>query len=145
MNGRISRRQALSGFMGLAVGGALPLRSLLADDTAAPCVNLCGDWNCGYWKSYCNTHHGKLRAHFERCDACHYRVTFSGTFFKLVPFRYSQTLTITGYGEDRVYLSATRNIPLFGGSFTMCGSATNCNFSANYCSKKDRGVFVLSR
>lgn len=145
MNGFLSRRRALSGLLGLAAGGVLPLHRLLADDGAAPGVNLCGEWNCGYWKSFCNSHHGKLRACFERCDACHYRVTFSGTFLKLVPFRYTQTLTITGYSDDRVHLTASRSIPLFGGSFTMCGSATSCNFSANYCSKKDRGVFVLSR
>jgi hypothetical protein len=141
----VCRRLFLAALMGsLATFGDSAVTGP-AEARANDCVDLSGCWNCGYWKSFCNTHHGKLRARFVKCDACHYRVTFSGTFFAVIPFRYTVTMNVTGHGDGVVYLSASRNIPLFGGSFTMCGSASNCRFTANYTSKKDRGVFVLSR
>jgi hypothetical protein len=140
----LSRRKILAALLGLVLVLG-PASVGTADAPGCNCVDLSGVWNCGYWKSFCSTHHGKLRARFVKCDACHYQVTFSGTFFMIIPFRYTVTMNVTGYGNGVVYLSASRNLPMFGGSFTMCGSASQCRFQANYTSKKDRGVFVLSR
>jgi hypothetical protein len=55
------------------------------------------------------------------------------------------TLQVTGCGDNVTYFSATKQIPFFGGSFTTCGSATCNRFVANYFSKKDRGIFEMSR
>lgn len=117
----------------------------VADAPVKNCPDITGCWDCGYWKSFCNTHHGKLRATIVRCDSCHYKCTFTGTFFGIIPFRYTATLTVTGYGDGVVYFRSSRNMPMFGGQFSMCGQATACKFTANYRSPKDRGVFTMTR
>jgi hypothetical protein len=141
----VSRRLFWTSILSCAAAVVAP-QSLGADDAApSSCVDITGCWNCGCWRSFCNSHHGKLRAVITRCDDCHYKCTFSGTFFGVIPFRYTATLTVTGHGDGVVYFRSSRNIPLFGGQFSMCGSATSCKFTANYTSPKDRGVFTLSR
>lgn len=115
-----------------------------AEPTVAACPDLSGCWNCGYWKSSCSSHCGSLRATFCKCG-CNYEVTWTGTFFKFIPFRYKQTLYVTGCKDGTVFLRASRSLPMFGGQFCMSGSATACKFTAYYTSPKDRGVFVLSR
>jgi len=140
----VSRRGALVGLLGLSAG-IVPTK-LFAEGPCVSCgVDITGRWDCGYWKSHCNSHHGKLRADISRCADGNYRCTFSGTFFQVIPFRYTATLIVTGHGDGSVHFRASRNMPMFGGMFTMCGHATACRFTANYSSKKDRGVFVLSR
>ncbi len=142
----VSRRSLLASTAAALLAMVGPAVADSAAPEAAPvlCVDISGCWDCGYWKSFCNSHHGTLRATISRCGA-NYSVTFSGTFLKVVPFRYTQVLTVTGYGDGVVYFRASRNIPMFGGQFCMTGSATACKFTAHYTSKKDRGVFVLSR
>lgn len=141
----VSRRVFWASMVSCAAAVVAP-QSLGADDAAPPaCVDITGCWNCGSWRSFCNSHHGKLRATITQCDSCHYKCTFSGTFFGVIPFRYTATLTVTGRGDGVVYFRSSRNLPLFGGQFSMCGSATACKFTANYTSPKDRGVFTLSR
>ena len=116
----------------------------VADSPSTCCVDITGCWS-GCWKSFCNGHTGKLNARIVKCDACHYKCTFSGTFFKVVPFVYTATLTVTGYGDGVVYFRSSRNMPMFGGEFSMCGNASGCKFTANYRSPKDRGVFSMTR
>lgn len=117
-----------------------------ATTQAAECgPDISGCWNCGSWHSCCTGHKGNLRAVIRRCDASHYECTFSGTFFKVIPFRYTVTLQVTRVEAGVVYFRASRNIPLFGGSFNCSGYATACKFHANYCSPKDRGTFTMSR
>jgi hypothetical protein len=140
------RRGLFVGLLCVAAGVVGPAASLgTADDGGACGPNLCGRWTCGSWHSHCNSHHGKLRATISRTCNGNYECTFSGTFFGFVPFRYTATLIVTGCGDGVVYFRSSRNLPLFGGTFSMCGSATACKFTANYTSPKDRGVFTMSR
>lgn len=152
-----------AGFAALAAGGGSMLWAipspLSAADPVAPAaeapaagvtipyadVDLCGDWTCGYWKSSCTTHHGKLRAVISCCGPNRYECRFSGTFMKVVLFRYTVPLVVTARGDGIVYFRASKKIPLFGGVFTACGHATACHFHADYSADKDRGVFVMSR
>ena len=128
-----------------STGAAEAESTEVVEAPAMNCPDITGCWDCGYWKSFCNTHHGKLRATIVRCDGCHYNCTFSGTIFGIIPFRYTATLTVTGYGDGVVYFRSSRNMPMFGGQFSMCGQATSCKFTANYRSPKDRGVFAMTR
>lgn len=109
------------------------------------CVDLSGCWDCGSWKSCCTGHKGKLRAKIERCGSCNYQCTFSGTFMALVPFRYTVPLRVTKVENGVVHFYARKKIPLFGGDFTCCGTATACKFDARYTSPKDHGYFRMSR
>ncbi len=128
----------------LAVFVAGSAKQVSADSEINSCVCLSGNWS-GCWRSHCTGHNGRLRAHITRCDACHYECRFTGTFFKVFPFCYKVTLTVTGQQDGVVYFSASKPIPLFGGNFTCCGHATCCEFKATYRSKKDQGVFTMTR
>lgn len=152
-----------AGLAALAAGGGSSLwavpASLSAAEPAPPApeapaaettipyadVDLCGDWTYGYWKSSCTSHNGKLRAVITCCGPNRYECRFSGTFMKVVPFRYTVPLVVTARGDGIVSFRASKKIPLFGGVFTACGHATQCRFHADYSADNDRGVFVMSR
>lgn len=119
-----------------------------APATAASPANvpdLSGPW-CGSWQSCTNGHNGPMNAQFcKRCDG-HYDVTFKGRFFKLIPFHYSTTLNVTGYGPDgKVYLSGSHFLGPLMGTFCYNAWADNCHFVASYSARRDNGQFVMSR
>ncbi len=72
----------------------------------AQAIDLSGCWS-GSWQSCSTGHAGVLRATFTRCDDTHYRVDFSGRFFKILPFRYSVTLQVVEETEETVKLSGS--------------------------------------
>lgn len=140
---RFSRRLALAALT-LTVICLQPTSPAPADTPVCCAPDISGCWDCGSWRSCCTGHHGKLRAKIVPCG-CNYECHFSGTFFKFIAFRYTVTLERCGVGDGVVYFRATKNIPFFGGAFNCCGYATQCKFHADYTSKKDRGVFEMSR
>ena len=105
--------------------------------------DLSGRWS-GSWASQTSGHTGPLRGTFTRTDATHYRAVFRGRFFKVIPFRYAQTLSVTGYEDGAVRLSGSRRLPGFG-TFEYTATATATDFVATFRSRNDRGVFILSR
>jgi len=121
---------------------SLVLVGVLAGSATA--TDLSGCWS-GSWQSCSTGHSGVLRATFTRCDESHYRVDFSGRFFKLLPFRYSVTLTVVEETEDTVTLSGSSYLGRLFGTFCYTATADDCHFRADYTSKKDRGVFTMTR
>lgn len=106
--------------------------------------DLTGNWS-GYWEDCLSGHSGPLRGTFCKCDDNHYRVTFSGRFFKVVPFRYTVVLTVVGQEGDKVLLAGQSDLgPLFG-TFTYRAEATDTHFVSDYCSRRYQGKFVLDR
>lgn len=106
--------------------------------------DLSGRWS-GYWVSDKNGHTGPLRASFRRVSDTCYRVTFSGRFWKVVPFVYSVRLAVTGTTGDVVTLAGeTRAGPVIG-TFHYDAVATPCHFEARFTSRNDSGRFVLTR
>ena len=105
--------------------------------------DLSGKWS-GYWVSDKNGHTGSLRATFRQQDCDTYRVTYSGRFAKIIPFRYTTTMDVVGAGDGVVILSAEKRLPLTG-AFRTTAVATGTNFDATYTSPRDRGRFVLRR
>lgn len=121
-----------------------------AAPAAAPAQNiripdLTGEW-CGSWQSCVNGHKGPMRASFCRLCNGNYQVTFTGRFCKLIPFRYTTTLNVTGYTDGVVYLSGSQNLgPIFG-TFTYNAWANDRQFASGYSAgSKDQGQFNLSR
>jgi hypothetical protein len=110
----------------------------------AQATDLSGCWS-GSWQSCSTGHAGVLRATFTRCDDTHYRVDFSGRFFKILPFRYSVTLQVVEETEETVKLSGSSYLGKLFGTFCYTATVTDCQFRADYTSKKDRGVFTLTR
>ena len=106
-------------------------------------ADLTGEW-AGTWESCRTGHHGVLKATFCRQDEQHYQVHFRGTFFKLVPFRYTAVLNVIEDG-DEVRLSGESYLGRVMGTFTYTASATACEFTSQYDSCKDNGLFKLSR
>ena len=104
---------------------------------------VCGHWS-GYWESGTTRHHGPLNGTFTQTDPAHYRVVFTGRFFKVIPFRYAQTLEVTGYQDGAVILSGSSRLPLFG-TFEYRATATGTDFVATYQSRSDQGKFILKR
>ena len=106
-------------------------------------IDLTGSWS-GHWQDCRSGHSGKLWAEFCKCDDCHYRVTFTGRFFKIFPFRYSVVLNAIQEG-DKVVLMGENNLGLLFGTFTYQGEATATDFFAHFSSCRYQGIFVLSR
>lgn len=118
--------------------------------TAAPAPvvvvpDLTGCWS-GCWFSCKNGHKGPLSAEFCKLSDTCYRVSFRGRFWKVFPFRYTTTMTVTGYTADgQVMLSSAQRLGPILGDFTMCATATGCHFDADFRSKNDWGKFVMNR
>lgn len=140
----IARRSLFLGLAAmacLAVGGQA--NTARAQGSGA---NLAGCWPCGSWQSYCTGHNGKLRATIVQCDANHFECFFSGNFAKVVPFRYSVVLTVTGEKDGVVYFGGQKQMcSLLGGVYTFSGWSNGREFHAGYVSSKDRGEFAVSR
>ncbi|HVK19028.1 MAG TPA: hypothetical protein VM533_19005 [Fimbriiglobus sp.] len=128
----------------LVLASTLFLSSAARADQPFGGPGLSGRWS-GYWVSDKNGHTGPLRANFRKVsDAC-YRVTFTGRFWKVVPFVYSVNLAVTGTTGDAVTLAGeTRAGPVIG-TFRYDATATACEFEARFTSKNDSGRFVLTR
>ena len=121
---------------------ALVLACSLAN--SADATDLSGCWS-GSWQSCSSGHQGVLRAEFTRCDELHYRVDFSGRFFRILPFRYSVTLRVVEETEDSVKLAGSSSLGKLFGTFCYTATADDCHFRADYTSKKDRGIFTMTR
>lgn len=114
--------------------------ALAANGIAA---DLSGCWE-GCWKSCATGHHGKLRATICKVDDSRYCARFSGTFFRVIPFRYATMLAASDDGKS-VTLSGSSYLGRLMGTFHYDGSADDCNFTMNYSSCKDHGVFRMAR
>lgn len=112
---------------------------------AAPAwaTDLTGHWS-GHWEDHTHNHCGPLRAVFCKCDDNHYRVTFTGRFHKIIPFKYTVVLNVTKVEGNKVYLQGQSSVPIYG-TFSYNAEATACDFVATYTSCKFVGRFVLSR
>jgi len=116
---------------------------LTAGAASAQAPNLSGRWS-GYWQSDSSGHTGPLNGRFRQVDDTHYRVVFTGRFAKVIPFRYSQKLEVTGTDGDSVFLAGSSRLPGFG-TYEYSANATSRDFHATYQSRKDRGAFILRR
>ena len=125
------------------------VRSHAVDSVPAPASvvvpDLTGSWT-GCWVSGKNGHKGPLRAEFCKVNDTCYKVTFRGRFWKVFPFRYTTTMTVTGYTSDgQVMLTSSQKLGPILGTFCMNAVATNCHFEASFTSKNDHGKFILNR
>jgi hypothetical protein len=113
-------------------------------ETSNGCIDVSGRWTCGTWRSFCTGHHGRLKGVLVRNCNGDYDCRFSGTFAKIVPFLYRVTLNVVECRDGVVYFRGSKRLPLLG-TFCYHGHATCCSFQFNYTTKKDRGVFQMSR
>jgi hypothetical protein len=129
-------RQALLLTLAISLTLLVPRRCAATD--------LSGCWE-GCWKSCTSGHDGVLRATFEKLDENRYCAHFSGTFYRVLPFRYSVVLN-TKQEEDVLKLEGSSYLGrLFGGTFTYQGTASDTEFNASYSSCRDSGTFQMTR
>lgn len=102
-----------------------------------------GRWRGG-WQSCTNGHKGRLNAQFCRIDSTHVQAKFTGTFGKVIPFRYRPVLDIVYEEPGLIVLQGTKRIP-FGGSFEYNATIAGDQFSATYRSRRDNGVWQMQR
>lgn len=105
--------------------------------------DLSGHWS-GTWCIYTNGHNGPIEADFVRVCDNQYQVHFRGRFFTLFPFSYRVNLDVVGTDGDKVILSGSSNLGLFG-TFSYTAWVSDTQFVASYCSRKDQGVFTMNR
>jgi hypothetical protein len=140
----VNRRRLLVGLAAVTVatvaGGS---NAAFAQSGAAA---MTGCWPCGSWQSYCTGHHGNLHGSIVQCDATHFECHFAGSFAKVIPFRYSVVLTVTGEKDGVVYFQGQKYLGrLAGGNYYFNGWATANQFHAGYTADKDKGEFVMNR
>jgi len=110
----------------------------------AAAAELEGCWN-GSWRSCSSGHHGPLQATFCQVGSDRYRVTFSGRFFKILPFHYTVMLKVIADDGETITLAGSSYLGRLFGTFTYKATASATHFEARYFSRKDRGVFSLNR
>ena len=106
--------------------------------------DLSGHWS-GTWLSDSNGHDGPLEGDFVKIDDDHYCVHFRGQFWGLIPFSYRVVLTVTGREGDKVTMAGSSNLGFLLGTFWYQATVTDTEFCASYCSKRDHGVFSMTR
>jgi len=104
---------------------------------------IAGQWN-GSWKSCKSGHRGKLNAQFCRLDETHVQAKFTGSFAKVIPFRYRPVLTIVHEESDLMILEGSKKLPLVG-NFYYSATVSENSFSATYRSRRDQGVWQMNR
>ena len=100
-----------------------------------------GRWR-GTWSSASTGHRGPLRARIRQVGPDRYRALFAGRFAGVVPFVYPATLERTP-GTCDAYQTRQR-LPLLG-EYRMQANVSDHHFHATFSSKRDRGVFEMSR
>jgi hypothetical protein len=116
-----------------------------AADGMCRAADLAGTWE-GTWESCSSGHHGKLRATIVPTADGRYCATFTGTFFKFMPFKYQVILTAEEGEEGGVDFSGQSDLGrLAGGCYQYSGQADECTFEATYHSCKDHGCFSMKR
>lgn len=102
-----------------------------------------GQWQGG-WRSCANGHKGRLNASFCRIDSTHVRAKFTGTFAKVLPFRYRPVLDIVHEEPGLIVLQGNKKLPVVG-NFQYNATISGNQFSATYRSKRDNGVWQMRR
>jgi hypothetical protein len=128
----------------LGVLGIVGLALVLPATTTALATDLTGCWT-GSWESCTSGHSGPLNATFTRGGETEYRVKFTGRFLKVIPFRYTVTLTVVEERGDELILEGSSYLGRLFGTFSYRATATDGRFTADYTSKKDDGTFRMTR
>ena len=101
-----------------------------------------GRWQ-GKWVSDVDGHSGELRCVLRRSGPNTYLASFSGTFWKVVPFSYDSHLH--GYANDSEFeLDGAQDI-FPEGTFFYDGHVTSDLFFLTYRAPYDDGHFVMTR
>ena len=105
---------------------------------------LAGCWS-GSWLSCKNGHNGKLRASFCRINDTQVQAMFTGSFAKILPFRYKAVLDIVHEEDGVIQLRGSQRLGPIMGTFCYEATITGDQFKATYSSKRDCGQWNMKR
>lgn len=117
---------------------------IVSDGGQALSRSLAGNWSGG-WYSQTTGHKGPLRADVRLSNSGQYRATFTGKFFKVIPFRYQMQLNVVSSDGEHLHLAGQKKLGPLMGYYAYEATVTGNHFSATYRTKRDRGTFVLRR
>ncbi len=89
-------------------------------------------------------HHGPMRAVVRQRSNGQYDARFVGRFALVIPFTYKVILRPVASDCCGTILVASKKLPLLG-TYNMTADVSNGQMTAQYYSKKDQGVFRMSR
>lgn len=105
---------------------------------------LTGSWSGG-WHSQSTGHKGPLRADIRPTGNGQYTATFTGKFFKVIPFRYQMQLNVVANDGTQIQLAGSKKLGPLMGYYSYQATVTGGNLLATYRTKRDRGTFTLRR
>lgn len=107
-------------------------------------TSLTGTWSGG-WNSQTTGHKGPLQANIRPTNDGHYMATFTGKFFKVIPFRYEMKLNVVANDGNTLRLSGSKKLGPLMGYYSYHATVTGNQFAASYRTKRDQGTFSLRR
>jgi hypothetical protein len=125
---------------------ALVLSSSAVIGTArsASSADLDGCW-VGRWVGCTDGRTGTVRARITKCGANQYHAVFRGRCFKIMPYRYTATLTAVKDDQTgRAHFKCTRKLPIWGW-YWMNGSVNGNKVFARYRTDDHTGYFTMQR
>ena len=99
----------------------------------------------GSWQSFRTGHHGRMRGRFVQINPNQVRATFTGTFAKIIPFRYATRLNIAHQDANTIVLSGSKRLGPIMGSFQYQAVITPNEVISTYRSRRDFGRWHLRR
>lgn len=143
MNTRKTTSWIVTGFLTLVL-----VQTGYSQQTNSPAIGsedlLAGNWT-GSWVSCKNGHHGKLRATFCRINDTQVQAVFTGSFARILPFRYKATLTIVHEEPGLIRLRGSQRLGPIMGTFCYEATITGDRFDATYSSRRDCGQWTMTR
>jgi hypothetical protein len=106
--------------------------------------SLSGAWSGG-WHSQTTGHKGPLNADIRPSSSGSYSATFTGKFFKIIPFRYQMQLNVVSQNGNRLELAGSKKLGPLMGYYSYRAVVQDGQLSASYRTKRDRGTFTLRR
>ena len=103
-----------------------------------------GRWQ-GTWLSHSNGHKGGLRAIITPTGPGEYRARYHATFLSVIPFGYTTHLKTQCCNGSETFAGQADLGCMAGGVYRYSGSADHHQYRANYRSKKDCGVYSMTR
>lgn len=127
--------------VGIGNSGNRPLR---AEQWSTSQPTLPGAWS-GSWASHTTGHQGPLHASIRSNSDGNYTATFTGKFFKVIPFRYQMQLNVVSNDGHQMTLAGSKKLGPVMGYYSYRATVTGNQLSATYSTKRDRGTFSLRR
>lgn len=116
---------------------------VISEDKTNSSPNISGAWS-GTWRDCKSGHQGPLQASLCRIDETSYRAIFGGRFWGVVPFRYTVILHVVAQTGGHVQLAGSHCVG-FSGEFCYKATVSECNFHAEFTSKRYNGRFEMAR